>query len=74
MNGLEDQLDPCWQHRNTYHFLPYKSAATPKSVEPIDRNISTKVIPQVISAVVLPNVSDRSVTVRETLKKSTAIY
>lgn len=35
-------------------------------------NISTKVIPQVISVVVLPNVSARSETVRETVKKSKA--
>lgn len=39
-------------------------------IEPIDRSISTKVIPQVMSVVVLLNVSAKSETVSDTVKKS----
>ncbi len=41
-------------------------------MEPTDRNIRTRVIPQVIWVVVLPKVSARSDTVSETVKKSKA--
>lgn len=39
---------------------------------PIDLNIRTNVIPQVISAFVFPKVSARLLTVKETVKKSKA--
>jgi hypothetical protein len=41
-------------------------------VEPTDRNMSTNVIPQVMSVLVLPKVSARSATVNDTVKKSKA--
>lgn len=46
----------------------------PKIVEPTERNISTRVIPHVISVLVFPKSSARSVTVRETVKKSNASH
>src|SRR5271156_1491055 len=54
------------------HLRPYRSAAIPKIVEPTDLNISTRVMPQVIWVLVFLNVWARSVTVRETVKKSNA--
>lgn len=56
------------------HLRPYRSAANPKMILPTDRNMSTRVIPQVISAFVLPNVSARFSTVSETVKKSKASH
>lgn len=52
------------------HLRPYRSAAIPKRIEPTDRNISTRVIPQVISVLVLlVSVSSRKPTaLREGLK------
>jgi hypothetical protein len=54
------------------HFLPYLSAAIPKRIDPTERNISTRVIPQVISALVLPKSAAKSLTVKLTVKKSKA--
>jgi len=54
------------------HFLPYRSAARPKMILPTLRSMRTNVIPQVISALVLPKVSARFSTVSETVKKSNA--
>lgn len=54
------------------HLRPHLSAAKPKVMAPIERNIRTKVIPQVISALVFPNSFDSAVTVKETVKKSNA--
>ena len=56
------------------HLRPYRSAAIPKIVEPTDLNISTSVMPQVMSLVVLSKVSARSATVNETVKKSKASH
>lgn len=56
------------------HLRPYRSAAIPKMTDPTDRNMRTRVIPQVISVLVLPNVSARSSTVNETVKKSNASH
>lgn len=52
------------------HLRPYLSAAIPKMMAPTDRNISTRVIPHVISVFDRSNVSARLVTVNETVKKS----
>lgn len=54
------------------HLRPYLSAAIPKAIEPTERNISTSVMPQVMSFVVFPNSLARSETVSETVKKSKA--
>lgn len=54
------------------HLRPYLSAAIPKRIEPTDRNISTRVIPQVMSVMFLPKVSANSAVVSETVKKSKA--
>ena len=43
-------------------------------MDPTDLNISTRVIPQVISVLLFLNVLARSVTVRETVKKSKASH
>lgn len=56
------------------HFLPYLSAAMPKIMEPTERNMSTRVIPQVMSALVLLKSLASSETVRETVKKSNASH
>lgn len=54
------------------HFLPYRSAAIPKRILPTDRNMSTSVMPQVMSVTDLSKVTARSLAVRETVKKSKA--
>jgi hypothetical protein len=54
------------------HFLPYLSAANPKIIAPTDRNISTRVIPQVISVFETSNCVAKSETVKLTVKKSKA--
>lgn len=54
------------------HFLPYRSAATPKRILPTDLNMSTRVMPQVMSATDLSKVSAKSLAVRDTVKKSNA--
>ena len=54
------------------HFRPYRSAAIPNRTAPTDRNMRTSVMPQVMSVVDLPNVLDKPLTVRETVKKSKA--
>ena len=56
----------------TYHLRPYRSAAIPKIVDPTERNMSTRVIPHVICVVDLSNCFARSLTVRDTVKKSKA--
>lgn len=56
------------------HFLPYRSAAIPNEIAPMERNMSTSVMPHVMSVVVLPNSSASSSTVRETVKKSKASH
>ena len=58
----------------SYHLRPYRSAAIPKMVDPTERNISTRVIPQVICVVDLSNCFARSLTVRDTVKKSKASH
>lgn len=54
------------------HLRPYRSDAIPKIIDPTDRNISTRVMPQVMSGTDLSKVLDRLVTVNETVKKSKA--
>lgn len=54
------------------HLRPHLSAAIPKMTAPTDRNISTSVIPHVISDVGRSNCFESCVTVRETVKKSKA--
>lgn len=54
------------------HFRPHLSAARPKVIAPTDRNISTNVMPHVMSALDLPKSFARAVTVSETVKKSNA--
>lgn len=54
------------------HFLPYLSAAIPKMIEPTDRNISTSVIPHVISVFETLKSVAKSLTVKLTVKKSNA--
>lgn len=54
------------------HLRPYRSAAIPNAMEPTDRNMSTSVMPQVMSVLDLPKSSLKSVTVSETVKKSKA--
>ena len=54
------------------HFRPYRSEAIPKRIDPTDRNISTSVMPHVMSVLVFPKVSASSATVRDTVKKSKA--
>jgi hypothetical protein len=54
------------------HFRPYRSAAIPKVTAPTDRNMSTSVMPQVMSVLERSNASAKSVTVRDTVKKSYA--
>jgi len=56
------------------HLRPYLSAAIPKVTAPTDLNMSTSVIPHVISALVLPKVLARLETVSETVKKSKASH
>jgi hypothetical protein len=56
------------------HFLPYRSAATPKRIEPTDLNISTRVMPHVMSVLDLSKLSANSVTVSDTVKKSNASH
>lgn len=56
------------------HLRPYRSAAIPKRIAPIDRSISTSVMPHVMSVLVLPKSSASSSTVRETVKKSKASH
>lgn len=56
------------------HLLPYLSAAIPKMIEPTERNMSTRVIPHVICALLLRKSLARSETVRETVKKSKASH
>jgi hypothetical protein len=51
------------------HFLPNRSARTPKIRAPRDRNRSVRVILVVMALVSLPNVSDRCLAERETEKK-----
>lgn len=52
------------------HLRPYRSAAMPNSTAPTDRNMSTRVMPHVMSVLERPNSSEREVIVRETVKKS----
>ena len=53
---------------STYgHFRPYLSAAIPNKMAPTERNMSTRVMPHVISAFVRLNSLARSVTVKETV-------
>ena len=54
------------------HFRPYRSLAIPNKILPTDRNMSTRVMPHVMSVLDLSNVLLRLVTVRETVKKSNA--
>lgn len=54
------------------HFRPYLSAAIPNRIEPTERNISTRVMPHVMSTVDLSNVLERPATVSDTVKKSKA--
>lgn len=54
------------------HFLPYLSAAIPKRILPTDRNMSTRVMPQVMSATDLSKVTAKELAVRDTVKKSKA--
>ena len=43
-------------------------------MEPTERNMRTRVMPHVMSVFVLPNCSAKSLTVRETVKKSKASH
>lgn len=52
------------------HLRPYRSDAIPNSTAPTDRNMSTRVIPHVMSVLERPNSLEREETVRETVKKS----
>lgn len=56
------------------HLRPYRSLAIPNAMDPTDRNMRTRVMPHVISVAVLPNSLARSLTVRETVKKSKASH
>jgi hypothetical protein len=46
----------------------------PKMMEPTDRNMSMRVMPQVMSVFDLPKLSARSLTVSDTVKKSNASH
>ena len=52
------------------HFLPYLSATMPKRIDPTDLNISTSVIPHVISVFETLDCVAKSPTVKVTEKKS----
>jgi hypothetical protein len=52
------------------HLRPNLSEKRPKMTDPTDLNISTSVMPHVMSVLDLPNASDSSRMVRETVKKS----
>lgn len=54
------------------HLRPNRSDQTPKMMAPTDRNMSTRVIPQVISELSLLNSLASGVTVKLTVKKSKA--
>jgi type II secretory pathway component PulJ len=52
------------------HFLPHLSAAKPKPIAPTERNMSTSVIPHVMSFFERSNSLASAETVSETVKKS----
>lgn len=52
------------------HLRPYLSDAMPNSTAPTDRNMSTRVMPQVMSVLERSNSLARDEMVRETVKKS----
>jgi hypothetical protein len=51
---------------------PYRSAAIPNVTAPTERNISTSVMPHVMSVLERSKASAKSVTVKDTVKKSCA--